>query len=116
MHEDDEWMGAVQRSALDNRCWFAVIPGTDIMTSEGHCSSSVRKVKAYVMDQVCRLQHVTAEQVVWVRDSDESWTLVERNLDCRAVGFSGEGRCIEPALPGSRLCAEHAVRAGVSHG
>jgi len=29
--------------------------------------------------------------------------------DCRAVGFSGEGRCIEPAVAGG-LCAEHSTR------
>lgn len=27
--------------------------------------------------------------------------------DCISVGFSGEGRCIEPAIEGSPYCQDH---------
>jgi len=29
------------------------------------------------------------------------------DIDCESVGFSGEGRCIEPRVEDSRYCIEH---------
>jgi hypothetical protein len=76
--DEDDWHGSAVRSALDNRVWFAVLPGTDIMTSEGHCSTSVRRVKAYVLEQAAHGADVAPETLRWERDGEDEWVLTDR--------------------------------------
>lgn len=79
MADEPESLGAVVRSALDNRVWFASLAGSDIMSSEGHCSVSVQRVKRYVRREASRFADVDPADTVWVRTDDDVWDLYARD-------------------------------------
>jgi len=74
----DSWLATVVRSPLDDRVWCACLPSMDQVAGAMHASTSVRRAKAYAEEQARQaLDHLPDVNLVWVRESADTWALVE---------------------------------------
>jgi len=66
---------SVDQSGLDPKVWVPHIPDSDIASSEGMATTSIRRAKTYTEDQYVRATGM--ERPTWVKVSPAMWILYD---------------------------------------